>query len=193
MPSDVAVLSQYRAQCSLIEKELQRKGDKEVNVSTVIAAQGNFCCNLYNFRKTTKLVLRYYHLYYWHHLAYKLGDCCVIFWYCSFRNVTVFLLYLFWSAIAYLLACIKYVKAWFITIYFSWCDISLDVFCFAGSEWDYVILSTVRSLPKCKIERKPTNGWRYRHLGFIVDTHQINVALTRARKGIIIIGKKHLF
>lgn len=59
----------------------------------------------------------------------------------------------------------------------------------AGSEWDYVILSTVRSLPKSSIEKKPTKGWKRRHLGFITDTHQINVALTRAKKGLIIIGK----
>jgi len=50
-------------------------------------------------------------------------------------------------------------------------------------------LSTVRSLPKSEIEKKPTMGWKYRHLGFITDSHQINVALTRAKKGIIIIGK----
>ena len=60
---------------------------------------------------------------------------------------------------------------------------------FAGSEWDYVILSMVRSLPKSQIEKKPTLGWKHRYLGFITDSHQINVALTRARKGIIIIGK----
>ncbi|XP_064619080.1 3'-5' exoribonuclease HELZ2-like [Lineus longissimus] len=61
-----------------------------------------------------------------------------------------------------------------------------------GSEWDYVILSTVRSLPRSEIEKKPTTGWMRRKLGFITDQNQINVALTRARRGLIIIGNKHL-
>jgi superfamily I DNA and/or RNA helicase len=59
----------------------------------------------------------------------------------------------------------------------------------AGSEWDYVILSTVRSLPRSEIETKPTTGWMRRNLGFITDENQINVALTRARRGLIIIGE----
>lgn len=42
MSNEVAVLSQYRAQCSLIEKELLKKGEKDVTVSTVVSAQGNF-------------------------------------------------------------------------------------------------------------------------------------------------------
>lgn len=62
-------------------------------------------------------------------------------------------------------------------------------FLFQGGEWDYVIFSTVRSIPKYKIEDSPTIGWAKQNLGFITDKNQINVALTRARKGIIIIGK----
>lgn len=62
-------------------------------------------------------------------------------------------------------------------------------FCITGGEWDYVIFSTVRSLPQSKIERKPTIGWCIHNLGFITDSNQVNVALTRARKGLIIIGK----
>jgi superfamily I DNA and/or RNA helicase len=58
-----------------------------------------------------------------------------------------------------------------------------------GGEWDYVIFSTVRSLPDYKIEPNPTLGWCKHNLGFITDKNQINVALTRARKGLIIIGK----
>ncbi|XP_071117015.1 3'-5' exoribonuclease HELZ2-like [Haliotis cracherodii] len=61
-----------------------------------------------------------------------------------------------------------------------------------GGEWDYVIFSTVRSLPQYKIEDKPTLGWRRYNLGFITDENQINVALTRPRKGLIIIGNSHL-
>lgn len=62
----------------------------------------------------------------------------------------------------------------------------------SGGEWDYVIFSTVISLPWYRIEANPTLGWRKKNLGFIADQHQINVALTRARKGIIIIGNKEI-
>ncbi|KAL3868498.1 hypothetical protein ACJMK2_041299 [Sinanodonta woodiana] len=61
-----------------------------------------------------------------------------------------------------------------------------------GGEWDYVIFSTVRSLPAHLIEANPTLGWCKQNLGFITDQHQINVALTRARSGIIIIGNMNL-
>ncbi|XP_052763926.1 helicase with zinc finger domain 2-like [Mya arenaria] len=61
-----------------------------------------------------------------------------------------------------------------------------------GGEWDYVIFSTVRSLKDYAIETSPTLGWCMKHLGFITDRNQINVALTRARKGLIIIGNKKL-
>ena len=65
-----------------------------------------------------------------------------------------------------------------------------NVICFAGGEWDYVILSTVRSLPNYEIDKRPSLGWLKRHLGFITDHHQINVALTRAKRGMIIVGKE---
>lgn len=58
-----------------------------------------------------------------------------------------------------------------------------------GSEWDYVLLSTVRSLPEIEIERRPSLNWKRKNLGFVADPHQINVAITRARKGLIIVGK----
>ncbi|XP_022318580.2 3'-5' exoribonuclease HELZ2-like [Crassostrea virginica] len=61
-----------------------------------------------------------------------------------------------------------------------------------GGEWNYVIFSTVRSLPRYRIEKRPTLGWCKKNLGFISDEHQINVALTRARRGLIIIGNKNL-
>ncbi|XP_052774243.1 helicase with zinc finger domain 2-like isoform X1 [Mya arenaria] len=61
-----------------------------------------------------------------------------------------------------------------------------------GGEWDYVIFSTVRSLPDYKIEKSPTLGWCKHNLGFITDRNQVNVALTRARKGLIIVGNKDL-
>ncbi|XP_053391000.1 helicase with zinc finger domain 2-like isoform X2 [Mercenaria mercenaria] len=61
-----------------------------------------------------------------------------------------------------------------------------------GGEWDYVIFSTVRSLPEYKIEKRPTLGWCKHNLGFITDRNQINVAITRARKGLVIIGNTKL-
>lgn len=76
----------------------------------------------------------------------------------------------------------------FILIYTFFSQI-LHHFPFVGGEWDYVIFSTVRSLPAFRIEPYPTLGWCSQNLGFIRDPHQINVALTRARKGIIIIGR----
>ena len=59
---------------------------------------------------------------------------------------------------------------------------------FSGSEWDYVILSLVRSLSKDEIDPQPSIHWLREHLGFLTDEHQINVGLTRARKGLCIIG-----
>ncbi len=61
-----------------------------------------------------------------------------------------------------------------------------------GNEWDYVILSTVRSVPVLQIDAKPPLAWKKRHLGFITDVHQINVAVTRPKQGLIILGNKYL-
>jgi len=61
-----------------------------------------------------------------------------------------------------------------------------------GSEWDYVIISLVRSLKKDEIDPEPTKTWLRQHLGFLADEHQMNVGLTRARRGLCIIGNKHL-
>lgn len=59
----------------------------------------------------------------------------------------------------------------------------------ADREWNYVVLSTVRSLPQQEIVGRPSDSWRAEHLGLILtDAHLINVALTRARQGLIIIG-----
>ena len=82
----------------------------------------------------------------------------------------------------------------------------------SGDEWDYVIMSTVRSMPRYEIDKRstfswlkmnltvrslpehginsrPTIGWRKINMGFITDENQTNVALTRAKKGPIIIGE----
>ncbi|XP_055954677.1 helicase with zinc finger domain 2 [Patella vulgata] len=61
-----------------------------------------------------------------------------------------------------------------------------------GSEWEYVIFSTVRSLPIDMLENYPSRSWIRHNLGFITDDHQLNVAITRAKQGLIIIGNKHL-
>ncbi|ESO89023.1 hypothetical protein LOTGIDRAFT_209970 [Lottia gigantea] len=70
--------------------------------------------------------------------------------------------------------------------------IVLTVMASQGSEWDFVIFSTVRSQPQDTIEEYPSKKWMRLNLGFTTNGHQINVALTRARWGHIIIGNKHL-
>ncbi|KAK0154508.1 Helicase with zinc finger domain 2 [Merluccius polli] len=61
-----------------------------------------------------------------------------------------------------------------------------------GSEWRYVIISTVRSLPSQQIEKDADRGWRSKHLGFLGDPNQINVGITRAKEGLCIIGNQEL-
>ncbi|XP_058256810.1 helicase with zinc finger domain 2 isoform X2 [Hemibagrus wyckioides] len=63
-----------------------------------------------------------------------------------------------------------------------------------GSEWRYVILSTVRSCPLSEIENEPykSKGWLGKKLGFITDPNQVNVAITRAQEGLCILGNRHL-
>lgn len=57
-----------------------------------------------------------------------------------------------------------------------------------GSEWRYVLLSTVRSCPESDLDQRPTKGWLKRFLGFVVDPNQVNVAITRAQEGLCLIG-----
>ncbi|XP_074646768.1 3'-5' exoribonuclease HELZ2-like isoform X2 [Tubulanus polymorphus] len=61
-----------------------------------------------------------------------------------------------------------------------------------GHEWNYVILSTVRSCPRSMIEKHPTPTWRNLRLGCLHDPNLVNVALTRAKNGLIIIGNQFL-
>ncbi|XP_023182858.1 helicase with zinc finger domain 2 [Xiphophorus maculatus] len=61
-----------------------------------------------------------------------------------------------------------------------------------GSEWRYVILSTVCSVPSDEIEKEPDGAWMSEHVGFVGDPHQINVAITRAKEGLCIIGNQKL-
>ena len=58
-----------------------------------------------------------------------------------------------------------------------------------GSEWDYVIISLVRSVKRDEIDLEPSLSWLRNHLGFLTDEHQMNVGLTRARRGLCIIGE----
>ncbi|KAJ8281167.1 hypothetical protein GJAV_G00064290 [Gymnothorax javanicus] len=64
-----------------------------------------------------------------------------------------------------------------------------------GSEWRYVILSTVRSWPRSEIDDqlpRPNKAWQSKRLGFITDPNQVNVAITRAQDGLCILGNQHL-
>ena len=55
-----------------------------------------------------------------------------------------------------------------------------------------MILSTVRSQPVEEIRDhdlvQPDHSWLRQHLGFLTDPHEINVGITRAKYGLIIIG-----
>ncbi|XP_054029482.1 helicase with zinc finger domain 2 [Dryobates pubescens] len=61
-----------------------------------------------------------------------------------------------------------------------------------GSEWRYVILSTVRSCPCDEIDSTPTKSWQKTYLGFVTNPNQVNVAITRAQEGLCIIGNRYL-
>ena len=52
-------------------------------------------------------------------------------------------------------------------------------------------MSLVRSLKKEEIDPEPSLRWLGEHLGFLRDEHQMNVGLTRARRGLCIIGEKN--
>lgn len=62
-----------------------------------------------------------------------------------------------------------------------------------GDEYDIVILTTVRSQKISEISHKdyvqPDKRWLTENLGFLTDEHQINVGITRAKHGLIIIGE----
>uniref|UniRef100_A0A8C1V7G0 Si:dkey-97a13.6 n=1 Tax=Cyprinus carpio TaxID=7962 RepID=A0A8C1V7G0_CYPCA len=61
-----------------------------------------------------------------------------------------------------------------------------------GSEWQYVILSMVRSCPSNEIEPQPSREWLSNHIGFVGDENQINVGITRAQNGLCILGNQEV-
>ncbi|KAG8447233.1 hypothetical protein GDO86_014628 [Hymenochirus boettgeri] len=61
-----------------------------------------------------------------------------------------------------------------------------------GSEWRYVIFSTVRSASTQELDSHPTLSWQRRYLGFVTDPNQINVGLTRAKEGLCVLGNSNL-
>lgn len=58
-----------------------------------------------------------------------------------------------------------------------------------GSEWRYVLVSTVRTCPERDVDQRPTKSWLKKFLGFVVDPNQVNVAITRAQEGLCLIGE----
>ena len=67
---------------------------------------------------------------------------------------------------------------------------NVDGTLFLGAERDFVVLSTVRSLPAEQLAGSSENQqWLTTHLGFLIDERQMNVALTRAKHGLVIIGE----
>ena len=69
-----------------------------------------------------------------------------------------------------------------------------------GSEYGIVLLSTVRSKPLHELwlggegggeEKKNADiGWLLKNLGFVRNSHQICVGITRCKYGLVIVGKK---
>ncbi|XP_030888900.1 helicase with zinc finger domain 2 isoform X2 [Leptonychotes weddellii] len=61
-----------------------------------------------------------------------------------------------------------------------------------GSEWRYVLVSTVRTCQESDLDQRPTKSWLKKFLGFVVDPNQVNVAITRAKEGLCFIGDHRL-
>ena len=59
-----------------------------------------------------------------------------------------------------------------------------------------MILSTVRTLPYEEIKNEKLiqadRRWLKENLGFLIDEHQMNVGITRAKHGLIVIGELHV-
>ena len=69
-----------------------------------------------------------------------------------------------------------------------------------GSEYGIVLFSTVRSKPLHELwlggedggeEKKNADiGWLLKNLGFVRNSHQICVGITRCKYGLVIVGKR---
>lgn len=154
----VKVMSQYNSQCFLIRDALKKKGFINSKVHTVVSSQGRLSVLIDYFVFLVKQP--------------SIQLCALS----QFPTLCICQLYI--------LAIKIFIKTFCLLLQISLFEIILH----SGGEWDYVIFSTVISLPEYRIELNPSLGWRKKNIGFIADQHQINVALTRARKGIIIIG-----
>ena len=75
-------------------------------------------------------------------------------------------------------------------------------FAVIGSEYGIVLLSIVRSKPVHELrlggeggeEKKNADiGWIMKNLGFVRDSHQICVGITRCKYGLVIVGKLSIF
>ena len=59
-----------------------------------------------------------------------------------------------------------------------------------------MILSTVRTLPYEEIKNEKLiqadHRWLRENLGFLIDEHQMNVGITRAKHGLIVIGELYV-
>ena len=63
---------------------------------------------------------------------------------------------------------------------------------FAGKSYDYVILSTVRWYPASMVDKSPSSRWMRDHLGDLAEKGYVTMAMTRAKKGLVIVGKEYL-
>ena len=61
--------------------------------------------------------------------------------------------------------------------------------CILGKAFDYVLLTTVRWCPASKIDRVPSIPWKRRRLGDLLEKGFVTMAMTRARKGLVIVGE----
>ncbi|BFZ02836.1 hypothetical protein BsWGS_05875 [Bradybaena similaris] len=61
-----------------------------------------------------------------------------------------------------------------------------------GQEAEYVILSTVRALPDTGVQRPPTSMWTRAHFGLLANPKVVNLALTRVKTALFVIGNKDL-
>ena len=67
------------------------------------------------------------------------------------------------------------------------CDTSFYVV--TGRECNVVILTVVRSTTEEHIPNHLSHTWVNENMGFVTDEHLMNVAITRAREALCIIGR----